>query len=81
MQPQQLWCSGVLAHDMWDLPGSGIEPVSPALAGRLLTTGPPGKPRRFVLEEMATPSQQEWAEGGICGQAQDFPLEMVMGLL
>ena len=43
MQPQQLWCSGVLAHDMWDLPGSGIEPVSPALAGRLLTTGPPGK--------------------------------------
>ena len=28
---------------MWDLPGSGIEPVSPALAGGFLTTGPPGK--------------------------------------
>ena len=28
---------------MWDLPGLGIEPVSPALAGRFLTTGPPGK--------------------------------------
>ena len=28
---------------MWDLPGLGIEPVSPALAGRLLTTLPPGK--------------------------------------
>ena len=27
-----------------DLPGSGIEPVSPALAGRFLTTEPPRKP-------------------------------------
>ena len=25
------------------VPGPGIEPVSPALAGRLLTTGQPGK--------------------------------------
>ena len=29
---------------MWNLPGPGIEPVSPALAGGFLTTGPPGKP-------------------------------------
>ena len=28
----------------WDLPRARIEPGSPALAGRLLTTGPPGKP-------------------------------------
>ena len=28
---------------MWNLPGPGVEPVSPALAGRFLTTGPPGK--------------------------------------
>ena len=28
---------------MWDLPGPGIEPVSPALAGGFLTTVPPGK--------------------------------------
>ena len=28
---------------MWDHPRPGIEPVSPALAGRFLTTGPPGK--------------------------------------
>ena len=28
---------------MWNLPRSGIEPVSPALTGGLLTTGPPGK--------------------------------------
>ena len=30
---------------MWDLPGPGLEPVSPALAGGFLTTAPPGKPR------------------------------------
>ena len=29
---------------MWDLPGPGLEPMSPALAGGLLTTVPPGKP-------------------------------------
>ena len=29
---------------MWDLPRPGLEPVSPALAGRLSTTVPPGKP-------------------------------------
>ena len=28
---------------MWDLPRPGLEPVSPALAGRFLTTVPPGK--------------------------------------
>ena len=32
---------------MWDLPGLGHEPVSPALAGGFLTTAPPGKP--FIL--------------------------------
>ena len=31
---------------MWDLPRPGLEPVSPALAGGLSTTAPPGKPQR-----------------------------------
>ena len=30
---------------MWDLPRPGLEPASPALAGRLPTTAPPGKPQ------------------------------------
>ena len=34
---------------MWDLPGSGIEPVPPALAGEFFTTEPPGKSRRAIL--------------------------------
>ena len=29
---------------MWDVPRPGPEPASPALAGRLSTTAPPGKP-------------------------------------
>ena len=34
---------------MWDLPGPGLEPMSPALAGGFLTTAPPGKPKKSVL--------------------------------
>ena len=33
-----------LLHGMWDPPRPGLEPVSPALAGRFSTTAPPGKP-------------------------------------
>ena len=39
-----------LLHGMWDLPGPGLEPVSPALAGRLSTTAPPGKPSLSYFE-------------------------------
>ena len=31
---------------MWNFPGPGIEPMSPALAGRLLSTAPSGNPHR-----------------------------------
>ena len=34
-----------LLHSMWDSPGSGIEPVFPALACGFLTTEPPREPR------------------------------------
>ena len=39
-----------LLHDMWDLPESGIEPMSPALAGGFFTTEPPGKPSHCLLK-------------------------------
>ena len=35
--------SAQVSHSMYDLPTPGIELMSPALAGRFLTTGPPGK--------------------------------------
>ena len=38
-----------LLRGMWDLPGPGLEPVSPTLAGRFLTPAPPGKPSSFTL--------------------------------
>ena len=36
---------------MWDLPGPELEPVSPALAGRFLTTAPPGKSLLFIYKK------------------------------
>ena len=40
-----------LLHGMWDLPKPGLEPVSPALAGRFSTTAPPGKPPSSTFKE------------------------------
>ena len=38
-----------LLRGMWDLPRPGLEPVSPALAGRFSTTAPPGKSKSHLL--------------------------------
>ena len=38
-----------LLRGMWDPPRPGPEPVSPALAGRLPTTAPPGKPPQHTF--------------------------------
>ena len=35
---------------MWDPPRPGLEPVSPALAGRFSTTAPPGKPKDQIFK-------------------------------
>ena len=43
-----------LPQGMWDLPGPGIESVSPALAKGFSTTGPPGKSQGLVLRELVT---------------------------
>ena len=50
MQAQQLWLTGLFALSMWDLPGPGIKPMFPALVGRFLTSGPPGKPLTLFLK-------------------------------
>ena len=50
-----------LPYGMWNLPGPGIEPVSPALAGRFLTTGPPGKSCPWLL--MAVILKTIWKDG------------------
>ena len=38
-----------LLRGMWDPPRPGLEPVSPALAGRFSTTAPPGKPLNYLF--------------------------------
>ena len=45
-----LWA--YLLRGMGDLPRPGLEPLSPALAGRFSTTAPPGKPMIFFLSAL-----------------------------
>ena len=52
LQMRRLSSCGLWARPlrgMWDLPRPGLEPVSPALAGGLSTTAPPGKPHRWFF--------------------------------
>ena len=39
-----------LLRGMWDPPRPGLEPLSPALAGRFSTTAPPAKPSSILLK-------------------------------
>ena len=48
-----VWSCGApaeLPRSMWDPPRLGIKPVSPALQGAFLTSGPPGKPSTKLLK-------------------------------
>ena len=56
---------------MWDLPKPWIESVTPSLAGRFLTSGPPGKPQSSILDWVVranlsddmTSERPEWSKG------------------
>ena len=43
----------LLLRGLWDLPGPGMEPASPALVGGFFTTEPPGKPNGLAPEPHA----------------------------
>ena len=45
---------GYLLGGMWDLPGAGIKSMSPALAGKFLTTVPPEKPLKINFLNVST---------------------------
>jgi len=47
---------GFLPWGMWDLPGSGIKPVSPALAGGFFTPEPWGEALQCLLFKTIFPS-------------------------
>ena len=51
LQTRRLSNCGSRAHllrGMWDPPRPGLEPASPAPAGRFSTTAPPGKPQVYL---------------------------------
>ena len=57
LQTHRLSSRGSRAQSLrgtWDPPRPGLEPASPALAGGLSTTAPPGKPGRRILNHCAT---------------------------
>ena len=62
-----------MLRDMWDLPGSGIEPTSPALAGGLFTMSHQGSTDATTLraeskEELKSPLmkvKEESEKGGL----------------
>ena len=45
-----MWPWALLLLGMWNLLGSGMGPVSPALAGKFFTTEPPGKPCKIFIK-------------------------------
>ena len=58
-QAQQLRHTWVqLLCSMWDLPGSGIELLSPVLADGLLSIAPPGKPLAYFLTKVTITDAQ-----------------------
>ena len=59
-----------LLRGMWDPPRPGLEPVSPASAGRLSTTAPPGKPRGLLANSDPWASPQTWQVGVLAGKGR-----------
>ena len=55
-----------LVRGMRDLPRPGLEPVSPALAGRLSTTAPPGKPCWKIFNHSLNFSACDWSVYTFC---------------
>ena len=62
---------------MWDLPGPGMEPWSPALVGGFFTTEPPGKPLKEI-QDMQILWMSSWLVILIC---LILPIRMVNVLL
>ena len=55
-----------LLSGMWDLPGPGLKPMSPAFAGGFLTTAPPGKSLLLLFGACSTNVSQVKLIDNIC---------------
>ena len=66
-----------LLRGMWDLPRPGLEPVSPALAGRFSTTAPPGKPTTLILHwQVIVTIWVVHLQGSIC-ESNECPVSII----
>ena len=66
LQTRRLSNCGSRAHLLrgtWDLPRPGLEPVSPALAGRFSTTALPGKPHTVLFRVGRKQALSSFADG------------------
>ena len=76
-----------MLRDTWDLPGTGIEPVFPALAGRFLTTRPPGKASYSIFclwvggENVSVPKERLFNKWYNCSQAMMVKMSLIECLL
>ena len=61
-----------LLRGIWDLPGPGIKPLSPALAGGFFTTELPGKPTRQGFLRKEAPLAQKGAAFGCHREGGDI---------
>ena len=62
----RLSCCGAgaqLLRGTWDLPGPGIEPLSPSLASGFFTTEPSAKPLMFFLDQLLTVGECSHSHG------------------
>jgi len=50
--PRQEYWSGLPFPSPGDPPHPGIEPGSPALAGRLFTAEPPGRYKHYIIRQL-----------------------------
>ena len=62
-RPSSCGSQAQLLRGMWDPPRPGLEPVSPALAGRFSTTAPPGKPSASLLIVLVSYSNRRSPHG------------------
>ena len=71
--PRGLSSCGAQAYllcGMWDLPGPGLEPVSPALAGGFLITAPPGKGSALAVFSQLSVCLPEGPTTPLCGYSR-----------
>ena len=65
-----------LPRSTWDLSRPGVEPVSPGLQGRFLTTGPQGKPRYelfvFVRGRLELKRLQKSGQSDLQGSSHSY---------